>query len=269
MNLDDFRWMWKGYVVKSPTEADADLMKPYQWQSASQGKALLLLHGFSSSPAVFRALYPALETNYQMIYCPQLPGHGQSIQAFQECHAEEWVATAIKAYEDLQQHYTTIDVLGLSLGGILACELAKIFPIHHLYLLAPALDLQLPISLTLKLVQALQALGFTSLRNKAGDILAPNHCELSYRKLPLRSVETILNFIHNFQFELPLCPTDLFLGKYDAVVHSETVAKRFSNHTQTEIHWLNQSAHVLPLDHDLPYLMKIIQSQTKVSTPNF
>ena len=56
-------------------------------------------------------------------------------------------------------------------------------------------------------------------------------------------------------------PTDLFLGSFDEVVDSEQVAKRFFNAPQCNIHWLQNSAHVLPLDNDVNAIIDCMNHQ--------
>lgn len=53
---------------------------------------------------------------------------------------------------------------------------------------------------------------------------------------------------------------DLFLGRHDDVVASAHVARRFENfYHQATIHWLEQSAHVLPLDGDIDQIIQCVR----------
>jgi carboxylesterase len=66
-----------------------------------------------------------------------------------------------------------------------------------------------------------------------------------------------LSFIHSQTITQPNCPTDLFLGRHDKVIDVQTVAQRYANQA-VQIHWLEQSAHVLPLDTDRGVLLQAI-----------
>ncbi len=261
MNLDDFRCMRQGKSLFILQEKEARKLTPIEIHNPHNKKdhALLLIHGFSSSPAVFREILGAC-AGYDAIVVPVLPGHGDSIHAFASSKAAEWLQHVEAIYGSLQEEYTHVDVLGLSLGGLLASHLASRFKVNHLYLLAPAFDLHLAIPSIMTLTKCLNWLGFRKLRSHAGNLYTPQFCEIAYRQLPLTTIIEILTLINEFQFILPTCPTDLFLGRYDEVVASECVAGRFANHSTTRIHWLNESAHVLPLDGDIQYIRDCVQN---------
>jgi len=234
-----------------------DVLKPIDLRSTKRERGLLVLHGFSSSPAVFRKLLPAL-THYDAIVCPALPGHADSLTSFTHAKASDWQSAAFSACETLLKDYKTVDVLGLSLGGLLACELSQRLAIHHLYLLAPALALRQNITLTRWLAYALHALGFRRVRNHAGDLYTNAHSELTYRQLPIKSIIEILTLIQQFKFSAPRCPTDVFLGCYDTVVDSFAVERYFQGVSHSTIHWLKQSAHILPLDGDIDRIITCV-----------
>ncbi|RUR11266.1 alpha/beta hydrolase [Legionella septentrionalis] len=262
MNIDDFRYMRRGKHIKALPLQQATLLSPIDKRNGKKEKALLLLHGFSSSPAVFRELVPALSM-YDTILAPVLPGHGESIAAFASVKSKDWLTAAEHACAHLVQEYSMVDVMGLSLGGLLACHLSNKFSLHHLYLLAPALALRLKISPALNLAYGLQKLGFKKLRNRAGNIYSKSAYELAYRQLPISSISEILALISTFKFIPPTCPTDIFLGFYDEVIHSAKVADYFANLPHARVHWLNNSAHVLPLDTDAETIVACVQQNWK------
>lgn len=250
MNIDDFRAMRRGIPLFALDKKDAAILAPIERRSGEKKRALLLLHGFTSTPAVFRVMLPSFSF-YDAVICPVLPGHADNLQAFAQVKAEAWLTTAVQSCELLVNEFEQVDVLGLSLGGILACYLSNQFKLHHLYLLAPALDLRLPIEKILKLARLLTCLGFQEVRGLSGDLFTNQHCEIAYRKLPLTAIIEIFNLIKQFSFNLPDCPTDVFLGCHDKVVASWRVAARFANQEHVTIHWLSNSAHVIPLDGDI------------------
>jgi len=259
MNLDDFRCMRQGKQLADLLPIDAPLLASIDKRNGQKEKALLLLHGFSSSPAVYRHILTDINC-YDAIIAPALPGHAENITAFSEMKPDDLFNFTEQLCSQLTQEFQHVDILGLSLGGLLACNLATKFEIRHLYLLAPALDLKLNVNHNLKLAHFLYRLGFSKLRSAAGNLYTSEFCEIAYRQLPLPSIITILSMIKNFQFSLPTCPTDLFLGCHDKVVSSKKVAERFANNPGTTIHWLNNSAHVLPLDGDTETLIECIRN---------
>ncbi len=258
MNITDFQYMWRGKQIAPLLSQQAYLLDPIDKRGSSHNRALLLLHGFASSPAVYRELLPAL-TMYDAVVCPVLPGHCISIEAFAKVSARDWVSAAEQACQGLVRDYQTVDVLGLSLGGLLACHLSHHFTLNHLYLLAPALSLKQNVNVTLLGARILQYLGFKSLPNHAGNIHTSQFQELTYRRLPITTIIEILTLIKNVEFTPPSCPVDLFLGRFDEVVDSALVAKKFANQANTQIHWLDNSAHVLPLDGDIETILACLR----------
>lgn len=257
MKKEDFRYMRRGKQLSDLKPDDFSLLESIDQRGIEKNHALLVLHGFSSSPAVYRYLIPEIK-NYDAIVCPKLPGHAESIEAFSHSKAEHWFLTAKKTCAELIQEYKKVDVLGLSLGGLIACELSQLFNLNHLYLLAPALRLNMRVNTMLKLAQILRYIGFNHLRNIAGNIHSDEHAEIAYRKLPIAAIIEMLTYSKKYQWVAPTCPVDLFLGVYDQVVASSQVEKLFTLLPNVTIHWLKNSAHVLPLDNDLQEIIQCI-----------
>lgn len=257
LNKFDFYHMHQGTHLRALEDGELDLLKPVSYKRTEQkANALLLLHGFSSSPAVYRFMLPELKKHYDAVFVPALPGHAQSIEAFSKVRSEDWLQAVHEQFALISKEYQQVDVMGLSLGGLLACYLSQHFKIHHLYLLAPALYLRLWVKFAANLAKGLEHLGFTQLRNRAGNIVNTQHSEIAYRRLPISTIHEILSLIRDFQFKELNCPTDLFLGSHDLVVNSHAVSRLFSQKDNVDIHWLRDSAHVLPLDNNVADILK-------------
>ncbi|WP_131795694.1 alpha/beta hydrolase [Fluoribacter gormanii] len=260
MNLNDFRYMRRGKQLFDLNKKDYTLLEPIRRRGAKTDRALLLLHGFTSSPAVYRYLIPKLN-HYDAIVCPALPGHADSIAAFAQVKLTDWLECATQECEKLFKEYQKVDVLGLSLGGILACELSATFAFNHMFLLAPALKLQMNTYRNLQLLNVLKKLGFCELRGVAGNLATNKHAEISYRRIPIPALIELFTMIHEYQWITPNCPIDLFFGAHDIVVASKEVEKMFAHVPNTTIHWLANSAHVLPLDNDLDQIVQCINQR--------
>ena len=72
---------------------------------------------------------------YDTIICSDMPGHGNNTLEFNKDNTLKYV---INQY-DRVKNYEEIDVLGYSIGGVLAVFLQHLRKIDNLYLLAPAL----------------------------------------------------------------------------------------------------------------------------------
>ena len=264
IQTNDFRYMWRGKIKQVLSEKDAYRLAPVLIKKQNHDQALLLLHGFSSTPAVYRLMIPQL-TKYDAISCPALPGHGQNLTAFSQAKAKDWLSDAQKAYDELKAEYTHVDVMGLSLGGLLACHLGNHNQIRHLYLLSPALSLKMNNKISRILAKLLQWLGVSQIPNRAGNLHTQEHFELTYTKLPIATIIEILTLINQGLNSLPTCPTDLFLGVFDKVVDVKKVAHLFEDSPNVRLHWLNNSAHVLPIDGDVSEIIHCVDFNFKES----
>lgn len=262
MKRDDFRHMRRGKQIAALKDNDLKFLKPVHYIGKEKNHALLMLHGFSSSPAVFRYMLPHL-LHYDAIVAPVLPGHVDSITAFSRVKALDWLIAAENICDPLFRDYQRVDLLGFSLGGLLACYLSERFQFNRLYLFAPALALRLPLKAALKTAAIFQRLGFSQLRNAAGNLLHPEHSEIAYRRLPLTTIREILYFIDEFHWQPPQYPIELFLGCHDLIVNSHKISAFFARLPNAEIHWLKNSAHVLPMDNDFEQIIHYMNERSQ------
>ncbi len=267
----DYEYLWQGKKQGVLANEDGDRLAPLHLERVGDHRtALLLLHGFSSSPAVYRALIPHLPP-YGAVLCPVLPGHGRDLTAFSQLNAAALLSGALNAYETLAAQYEHIDVLGLSMGGLLAHQLSALVPIHHLYLLAPAFFIQGQSIPTLLLAaRFLRALGIKTIKNRGGDLHSNVYSELAYQRIPLTALMTLLQMIRDEPWTTFRCPTDLFLGRHDHVVDVQKIARHFRPSDTQHLHWLENSAHILPLDADLQDMVCVIKQrwQSSLGSPN-
>ena len=252
----DFAWMTQKVHLAIPNQDEMALSQS-QIISATKKKqrALLMLHGFSSSAAVFRLMAPKLK-HYDHIFMPTLAGHGKSIASFAKARATDWLRDAENAYKALNEQFEYVDILGLSLGGLIACHMIHKYPIRNLFLLAPALALSINLPRLRQIALFCKHLGFKNVMNRGGSTFVPFADELLYRQLPLSVIIELLNFIESYQFKSWDASTYLFLGEHDNVVNSKKVHEILKPLPSLEVTYLENSNHVLPLDGDYE---KVIQ----------
>ena len=108
----------------------------------NNGKAVLLLHGYTGTTAEMRPLGNHLHSLGYTVLCPRLPGHGTSVEDLKETVASQWVAAAKLGYAILAKQYSKIYVAGLSMGGLLAIVIAATVKVERAALLATPIFLQ-------------------------------------------------------------------------------------------------------------------------------
>ncbi len=100
-------------------------------------KAVILIHGFITSPSDFNPLYNFLNDNYDYVCKVYLPGHKDN-ETYKNFTFNLTLNTILNAYDKTILQYDTIDVIGFSLGGALASYLASVRYVRKLVLLSPA-----------------------------------------------------------------------------------------------------------------------------------
>lgn len=103
-----------------------------------QPHGILLLHGYSTSPQSFSALYPGLEKANLPYYAPQITGFGLSRQhTLKAVHTADWLRQAIQAYDLMAAFFDKVSIVGISHGGSLAIYISQHRPVDNLILIGP------------------------------------------------------------------------------------------------------------------------------------
>lgn len=91
---------------------------------AGTDTAILLLHGFTSTPQSIRHVGYALHARSGFtVTAPLLAGHGTSPEDLARTSYQDWIASAEKALRKLRDRSERVIVAGLSLGGTLSLNL--------------------------------------------------------------------------------------------------------------------------------------------------
>ena len=108
-------------------------LKLYRFDSSSRTAgtslparpAVMMIHGIGGSEHDFGPLYKVLGTNG---FDPQpltLPGHRRHPEDLLNVSADDWIAAAESHYHALRQRYDVVHIMGISLGALIALEIAK------------------------------------------------------------------------------------------------------------------------------------------------
>lgn len=99
----------------------------------------LLIHGLGGTPVEMRFVAQGLARAGYTVYCCQLAGHCGTPDELRVSSSEQWCDSVAAALERLEDHCDTIIAGGLSMGAILALDIALKQPnrVHGLALFAP------------------------------------------------------------------------------------------------------------------------------------
>src|ERR1700678_3289031 len=94
--------------------------------SASGGpEGALVLHGFTGNPFSIKGVAAAIADAGLTVEAPRLPGHGTSVADMIGTGWSDWSAAVEDAYLELAARCENVAVVGLSMGGTLACWLGE------------------------------------------------------------------------------------------------------------------------------------------------
>ncbi len=91
----------------------------------TNGKGVLLVHGWSSTAYEVRRLGEFLHEKGYTVYGPMLKGHGTKPEDLENVKWEEWLDDLEKAYAEMAKEFDQIYVGGTSIGSCLAMLLAQ------------------------------------------------------------------------------------------------------------------------------------------------
>lgn len=212
----------------------------------------LVLHGFTGNPSSMRSLAEHLADAGLSVELPRLPGHGTAVEDMVATGWDDWSAAAEEAYGGLAAHCNRVAVVGLSMGGTLACWLAER---HHeiagLVLVNPLVAPPDP-TIRAALVEMADA-GTEVMPGIGSDIADPAVKESAYDGTPIRALLSLLDAVEGVATDLSQisCPSLLFSSRQDHVVEPVS-GDVFQSGVAgpCERIFLERSYHVATLDYD-------------------
>lgn len=186
------------------------------------GRSVLLIHGFSSSPREMRPLGDYLVSRNFTVYGLRLPGHGTSPEDLAVRTLDEWLTTVQRGHQALQKMSPRVSVAGLSTGALLALKLALLHPLDSLILLSPFLRLRHVLAPYVGLLSPL-----IRYQHK---IILPEEQPFYYQRRPLKGVLQINRLVRELRGQLQriIAPALVLTTEGDATIARGTAEKLFN-----------------------------------------
>ncbi|HEX3223788.1 MAG TPA: alpha/beta fold hydrolase [Nocardioides sp.] len=213
---------------------------------------VLLVHGFTGSPASMKPWGQALNDRGYAVEIPLLPGHGTRWQDLNQVSWTDWYDEAAAAFDRLRDQCEAVVVGGLSMGGSVALRIAQERggQVSGIVLVNPF------VSSTRTELKALPVLKHVvpSLRGVVNDIKKPGQDEHGYARLPLKGLSAVTSMWRVVVPDLKRVTQPLlyFRSTIDHVIDassSPTVLRGVAS-ADVEERLLENSYHVATLDHD-------------------
>ncbi|MFV9511238.1 alpha/beta hydrolase [Tepidibacillus sp. LV47] len=212
---------------------------------------ILLIHGFTGSPAEMRLLGEYLHQQGYTVSAPLLAGHGTTPEEMAKTNKEEWFYSVLQAYDDLKEKgYQHIIAIGLSMGGILSLKLATERPLAAVISLAAPIyvhDKRIALARWIKYIKAYQA--------KSGK-KAPHIEEYldSYDRTPIACIASLHQLIQEVKEKLNevTIPVLVLQGLKDETVQPKSAQFIFDHvaSKKKEMKWYEKTSHIMTLDYE-------------------
>lgn len=114
---------------------DGDEHQPFQLGNGP--RAVLLIHGFMGTPAEMRPLGHALADVGYTAYGMLQPGFGPDMAWLSSLTVDQWIDAALTIWDGIATDHSDISLIGYSMGGPVALQIASRRAASRLVLIAP------------------------------------------------------------------------------------------------------------------------------------
>jgi carboxylesterase len=184
----------------------------------------LLLHGLPGSPAEMRPLGEYLAEHGFTVTAPLLPGHGTTVQDLARVRWPDWAAAVAEAHGSLASQCQQVFVAGLSLGSLLALNLAAGRPVDGIVLYSPAILISNPLFRLSRLYGWIPAAIPHSWTNTGPVDPESDRRTWHYERIPLSAIHQVHLLTDHVRQLLPAvtAPALIFMGHRDESIKPES-----------------------------------------------
>lgn len=178
--------------------------------------AVLLLHGLTGTPVDMHYMKDAFVADGYTVSAPLLPGRGTRPSDMFGLSWEDWMASALDAYDDLAREHEEVIVGGLSAGATMTLDIALRRKPSAVLLCATALGMANPIAYLAPYVWRV----IKQVPSPASDLVDLNAGAKCYDPAPVRAVAELLHGIGLVRRRLSeiTCPALVAHAKNDRLV---------------------------------------------------
>lgn len=209
---------------------------------------VLLVHGFTGTPSEMRLLGEHLHTQGFTVLAIRLPGHGTDPHDMESTHWRHWYGGAVDGFHLLRGMCETVQVVGLSMGGLLSLKLASEYPVDSVVALST------PVFLANRRIKwlPLYRLFYRYVPKKIRDYDIDPQYFVGYDTTPLSCLSSLLELIQIVSRDAAsiTCPVLLVQSRREHTVRPESATyllERIGS-LQKELFWLEKSGHVVTID---------------------
>ena len=211
----------------------------------------LLIHGFAGSPAQILELGEILNGQGFNVEGILLAGHSTSPDEMTKTGWKDWQLSAEEKYLECAEKYSKINLVGLSMGGLVAINIAAKYPVYKLVLMSA------PVRFRKRLIKLTPLAQFfmkshkvvKSNRDKEG---YNTELDIAYDEIPISRIPHVLKMskVANKNLSRIDVPVLVFQSARDrqvALSSSRIIDKKVRTADKTFV-WLEESRHLVTLD---------------------
>lgn len=210
---------------------------------------ILVSHGFMGTPQSMEYIGEGLAAKGYTVYGIRLAGHGTHYWDIEQATYENWKADFVEGYRFLKEKCEHVFILGQSMGGTLTfhtasrgLELSGVIAINPAMTSIPSMEVYR------------NAHTPRYIKEDKPDIKDPNVHEITYDKVPVRSMRELLSLMDEAKERLSYvtCPALVLTSTVDHVVPPSNSAYILENIRSKSAHqvMLPNSYHVASMDYD-------------------
>ncbi len=215
----------------------------------TNGKGVLLIHGYTGTPAEMRLLGNYLHGKGYTVLGVRLAGHGTTPEDLNETVWADWYAAAEAACKKLFSICKEVMVAGLSMGGLLAIKIAAEFPVSKAaFMSAPmyVFDKRLPL---LKILRYFMK--YITKRHRS--YFTADKYNLSYDVMPTKPLVSLFELVKLCKKSILAKITVPCIILQSTIEHTvkPCSAQYIFDHISSEVKqlaWFHNSGHILTLD---------------------
>jgi carboxylesterase len=210
-------------------------------------EAVLLLHGLTANPYSMKEMADFFSKNKYTVYVPVIKGHGTSVFDLEKTNYLDWRKSAEDAYLKLAKDHKKIYIVGASLGGLLALDIAANHKVESVISINTPIELKL--SSLLHIIPLVYLVSPYSIRGLFSMEELPIATDLKlYDTLPLKNMAQINSYIEYIKPQLKKVNTPVLViqGLKDDTVEPESASFILNNinSKNKEILLLKDSTHL-------------------------
>ncbi|HOV43263.1 MAG TPA: alpha/beta fold hydrolase, partial [Syntrophothermus lipocalidus] len=225
--------------------------------TGNSGTCILLIHGFTSSPSELRELGERLNQQGFTVRAPLLPGHGSSPVDLNETTWRDWYGKVKGEVEGLQSLCSSLFLVGLSMGGLLALKAAA-----ELEGIRGVVTINAPIFFKGSLVPFARILRFIRpyMPKKLDDNYRIMRAQdrFAYDEIPVKAFLSVKELSRQVVRDLKnvKVPVLIFQSKNDESIEerSALVIRGQVGSREENLIWLEKSSHVATMGPELPFI---------------